>query len=230
MMLTVVTGLASYLYLRGRSDQKGLPRGARADLASAATYLLLVQRLAAARQLRLLQSPGSPRPTWRCSPTSPQAWESANPPRRAWPARRSTASSSPRARRADRRDGPGTTIVVLRLRYGFCGFMLLFGGTIFPRRCSWCHCSVGFQRRGPVRLQGRHDPRLHRDQRAAVRPSCCATSSPESAFSIFEAAQDGRRSTFRIFWRVYLPLAHQRAGRRSFILNFTSSGTTCSSA
>ncbi|MBE1564177.1 carbohydrate ABC transporter permease [Nonomuraea africana] len=113
----------------------------------------------------------------------------------------------------------GYTIVVLRLRYGFWWFMLLFGGTVFPSQMLLVPLFVGYSAAGLY------------DSRFGMILVYTAISVPLSAFvlrnfftgvafSIFEAARMDGASTFRIFWRVYLPLATS-ALAAVFILNFT---------
>ncbi|WP_113701519.1 carbohydrate ABC transporter permease [Nonomuraea lactucae] len=113
----------------------------------------------------------------------------------------------------------GYTIVVLRLRHGFRWFLLIFGGTVFPSQMLLVPLFVGYS-----------DAGLY-DTRAGMILIYTAVNVPLAAFvlrnfysgmafSIFEAARMDGASTFRIFWRVYLPISTS-ALMAVFILEFT---------
>lgn len=113
----------------------------------------------------------------------------------------------------------GYTIVVLRLRYGFWWFLLIFGGTIFPSQMLLVPLFVTYADQGLY------------DSRMGMILIYTAISVPLAAFvlrnfftgvafSIFEAARMDGASTFKIFWRIYLPLARS-ALAAVFILEFT---------
>ncbi|MCG5218802.1 carbohydrate ABC transporter permease [Streptosporangium sp. KLBMP 9127] len=113
----------------------------------------------------------------------------------------------------------GYAIVVLRLRYGFWWFLLIFGGTIFPSQMLLVPLFIGYSEAGLY------------DDRLGMILLYTAISVPLSAFvlrnfftgvafSIFEAARMDGASTGHIFLRIYLPLASS-ALTAVFILNFT---------
>jgi len=113
----------------------------------------------------------------------------------------------------------GYAIVVLRLRHGFWWFLLIFGGTIFPAQMLLVPLFVGYS-----------DAGLY-DSRAGMLLIYTAINVPLAAFvlrnfytgvafSIFEAARMDGASTWRIFWRIYLPLSTS-ALAAVFILEFT---------
>ncbi|GAA0949575.1 carbohydrate ABC transporter permease [Nonomuraea longicatena] len=113
----------------------------------------------------------------------------------------------------------GYAIVVLRLRYGFLWFMLIFGGTIFPSQMLLVPLFIGYSEAGLY------------DDRLGMLLLYTAINVPLAAFvlrnfysgvafSIFEAARMDGASTFRIFWTVYLPLSTS-ALAAVYILEFT---------
>jgi multiple sugar transport system permease protein len=113
----------------------------------------------------------------------------------------------------------GYTIVVLRLRHGFWWFLLIFGGTIFPSQMLLVPLFVGYS-----------DAGLY-DSRMGMILVYTAINVPLAAFvlrnfytgvafSIFEAARMDGASTWRIFWRIYLPIS-LTALAAVFILEFT---------
>jgi multiple sugar transport system permease protein len=113
----------------------------------------------------------------------------------------------------------GYTIVVLRLRHGFLWFMLIFGGTVFPSQMLLVPLFVGYS-----------EANLY-DSRLGLIVVYTAISVPLAAFvlrnfftgvafSLFEAARMDGASTFRVFWRIYLPLS-MSALVAVFILEFT---------
>jgi multiple sugar transport system permease protein len=100
----------------------------------------------------------------------------------------------------------GFAIVVLRLRAGFWWFMLLFGGTIFPTQMLLIPLFLGYS-----------SADLY-DRRGGMILVYTAISVPLAAFvlrnfftgvayAIYEAARVDGASVWRIFWRIYLPLA-----------------------
>ncbi|SEM99651.1 carbohydrate ABC transporter permease [Nonomuraea pusilla] len=113
----------------------------------------------------------------------------------------------------------GYAIVVLRLRHGFRWFLLIFGGTVVPSQMLLVPLFVGYS-----------DAGLY-DSRFGMVLVYTGISVPLAAFvlrnfytgvafSIFEAARMDGASTFRIFWRIYLPLSLS-ALAAVFILEFT---------
>jgi multiple sugar transport system permease protein len=113
----------------------------------------------------------------------------------------------------------GYTIVVLRLRHGFWWFLLIFGGTIFPSQMLLVPLFVGYSDLGLY------------DTRGGLLLVYTAVNVPLAAFvlrnfysgvafSIFEAARMDGATTWRIFWRIYLPLSAS-ALAAVFILEFT---------
>lgn len=100
----------------------------------------------------------------------------------------------------------GYAIVVLRVRGGFWWFMLLFGGTVFPTQMLLIPLFLGYSTADLY------------DRRAGLLLVYTAICVPLAAFvmrnfftgvaySIYEAARVDGASAWRIFWRVYLPLA-----------------------
>lgn len=100
----------------------------------------------------------------------------------------------------------GFAIVVLRVRGGFWWFMLLFGGTVFPSQMLLIPLFLGYS-----------SADLY-DRRGGLILVYTAISVPLAAFvmrnffsgiayAIFEAARVDGASIWRIFWRIYLPLA-----------------------
>lgn len=100
----------------------------------------------------------------------------------------------------------GFAIVVLRVRAGFWWFMLLFGGTVFPSQMLLIPLFLGYS-----------SADLY-DRRGGLILVYTAVSVPLAAFvlrnffsgvayDMFEAARVDGASIWRIFWRVYLPLA-----------------------
>ncbi len=113
----------------------------------------------------------------------------------------------------------GFAIVVLRLRAGFWWFMLLFGGTIFPTQMLLIPLFLGYS-----------SADLY-DRRGGMMLIYTAISVPLAAFvlrnfftgvayALYEAARVDGASVFRIFWRIYLPLAVP-ALAAVFVLSFT---------
>ncbi|MFD0900832.1 carbohydrate ABC transporter permease [Actinomadura sediminis] len=113
----------------------------------------------------------------------------------------------------------GYAIVVLRLRHGFLWFVVIFAGTVVPFQMLLIPLFVGYSR---VSLY---------DSQLGLVIVYTAISVPLAALvmrnffggvavSIFEAARLDGASTFRIFWRIYLPLS-SAALAAVFILEFT---------
>ncbi|REE98835.1 carbohydrate ABC transporter permease [Thermomonospora umbrina] len=113
----------------------------------------------------------------------------------------------------------GYAVVVLRLRRGFLWFMVIYGGSIFPFQMLLVPLFVGYSKT-PLY-----------DSRSGMILIYTAISVPLAALvmrnffggiaiSIFEAARMDGASTFRIFWRIYLPLSWT-AMAAVFILEFT---------
>src|SRR5690349_12868694 len=113
----------------------------------------------------------------------------------------------------------GFAIIALRLRHGFAWFMLIFGGSIFPIQMLIIPLFVGYA-----------DVNLY-DSRAGLILIYTAVSVPLAAFimrnfftgvsyAIYEAALIDGASPWRIFYRIYLPLA-RTACAAIFILEFT---------
>ncbi|WP_018655330.1 carbohydrate ABC transporter permease [Actinomadura flavalba] len=110
-------------------------------------------------------------------------------------------------------------IVVLRIRYGFAWFMLIFGGTVFPLQMLLVPLFLGYSR------MSLYDGRLGMVLvYAAINVPLAALVLRNYfggiAISIFEAARMDGASTFRIFWRIHLPLSWT-ALAAVFILEFT---------
>jgi len=100
----------------------------------------------------------------------------------------------------------GFAIVALHLRHGFLWFVVIFGGTVFPLQMVLLPLFDGYSRIGLF------------DTRAGMILVYTAISIPFSAFvmrnfftgishSVFEAAVLDGATTWRIFTRVYLPMA-----------------------
>ncbi|RSN61722.1 carbohydrate ABC transporter permease [Actinomadura sp. WAC 06369] len=113
----------------------------------------------------------------------------------------------------------GYAIVVLRLRHGFLWFVVIFAGTVVPFQMLLIPLFVGYSR---VSMY---------DSQLGLVIVYTAISVPLAALvmrnffggvavSIFEAARLDGASTFRIFWRIYLPLS-SAALAAVFILEFT---------
>jgi multiple sugar transport system permease protein len=113
----------------------------------------------------------------------------------------------------------GFSIIALRLKHGFAWFMLIFGGSIFPIQMLIIPLFVGYA-----------DANLN-DHRLGLILVYTAVSVPLAAFimrnfftgisySIYEAAVVDGASAWRIFSRIYLPLA-TTALAAIFILEFT---------
>ncbi|NUR85427.1 MAG: carbohydrate ABC transporter permease [Nonomuraea sp.] len=113
----------------------------------------------------------------------------------------------------------GYTIVVLRLRGGFWWFMLIFGGTIFPSQMLLIPLFVGYSDAG---LYDTHWGMIliYTAINVPLAAFVLRNFYTGVAFSIFEAARMDGASTFRIFWRVYLPLSFS-ALAAVYILEFT---------
>jgi multiple sugar transport system permease protein len=113
----------------------------------------------------------------------------------------------------------GFAITVLRLRHGFVWFIVIYGGTIFPTQMLL------------VPLFTKYSQFNLYDTRQGLILVYTAVCVPLAAFvmrnffsgiaySIYEAAVVDGASVWRIFWRVYLPLAWT-AFAAIFILEFT---------
>jgi multiple sugar transport system permease protein len=100
----------------------------------------------------------------------------------------------------------GFGIVALRLRHGFAWFVVIFGGTVFPLQMILLPLFDGFSRTGLY------------DSRLGMLAVYTVISVPFSAFvmrnffsgvahSVFEAAVLDGATTWRIFTRIYLPMA-----------------------
>ncbi|PSL01876.1 multiple sugar transport system permease protein [Haloactinopolyspora alba] len=100
----------------------------------------------------------------------------------------------------------GFAIVALRLRHGFFWFVLVFGGTVFPLQMIVLPLFVGYAEVGLY------------DSRLGMILVYVAISVPFSALvmrnflggiahQVFEAAVVDGASTWRIFWRIYLPMS-----------------------
>ncbi|WP_199745847.1 ABC transporter permease subunit, partial [Amycolatopsis sp. WAC 04182] len=110
-------------------------------------------------------------------------------------------------------------IVVLRLRHGFWWFLLIFGGTVFPSQMLLVPLFVGFSD------AGLYDTRIgmiliYTGINVPLAAFVLRNFYTGVAFSIFEAARMDGASTWRIFWRVYLPISLS-ALTAVFILEFT---------
>jgi multiple sugar transport system permease protein len=115
--------------------------------------------------------------------------------------------------------GVGFAIVALRIRHGFWWFIFIFGGTVFPLQMILMPLFVGYA-----------DTGLY-DTRIGLILVYTVISVPFSAFvmrnfftgiahHVFEAAVMDGASTWRIFWRIYLPMS-QSAMVAVFILQAT---------
>jgi multiple sugar transport system permease protein len=113
----------------------------------------------------------------------------------------------------------GFAIVVLRLRAGFWWFMLIFGGTIFPTQMLLIPLFLGYSTN-----------QLY-DTKSGLILVYTAVCVPLAAFvlrnfftgiaySIYEAGRMDGASSWRIFWRIYLPMSAPALGA-VFILEFT---------
>ena len=100
----------------------------------------------------------------------------------------------------------GFAIVALRLRHGFAWFVVIFGGTVFPLQMILLPLFDGFSRTGLY------------NSRIGMVLVYTVISVPFSAFvmrnffsgiahSVFEAAVLDGATTWRIFIRIYLPMA-----------------------
>lgn len=113
----------------------------------------------------------------------------------------------------------GFAIVVLRLRRGFLWFVVIFGGTVVPGQMLIVPLFVGFS-----------NANLY-DTRQGLILAYVAICVPLAAFmmrnfftgiaySLYEAAILDGASTWKVFWRIYLPLS-LTALAAIFILEFT---------
>lgn len=113
----------------------------------------------------------------------------------------------------------GYAIIALRLRHGFAWFVLVFGGSIFPIQMLVIPLFVGYAHLDLY------------DHRPGLILIYTAVSVPLAAFimrnfftgvsySVYEAAVMDGASAWRIFYRIYLPLA-STACAAIFILEFT---------
>lgn len=100
----------------------------------------------------------------------------------------------------------GFAIVALRLRHGFWWFIFVFGGTVFPMQMILMPLFVGYAQTGLYNT---------RIGMILVYAVICV---PFSAFvmrnffsgiayHVFEAAVVDGATTWRIFWRIYLPMS-----------------------
>lgn len=100
----------------------------------------------------------------------------------------------------------GYAIVALRLKHGFFWFVLVFGGTVFPLQMIILPLFVGYAEVGLF------------DTRLGMIAVYAAISVPFSALvmrnflggiahQVFEAAVMDGATTWRIFWRIYLPMS-----------------------
>jgi len=100
----------------------------------------------------------------------------------------------------------GFAIIALKLRHGFLWFVVIFGGTVFPLQMILLPLFDGYSRLGVY------------DTRVGMVIVYTAISIPFSAFvmrnfftgvahSVFEAAVLDGATTWRIFTRMYLPIA-----------------------
>jgi multiple sugar transport system permease protein len=128
----------------------------------------------------------------------------------------------------------GYAIVALRLKHGFLWFAALFAGTIFPLQMLLVPLFVGYA-----------DSNLY-DTRMGMLLVYTAISVPFAtfvmrnyfsgiSFSLYEAATVDGASSWRIFWRIYLPLASSALGaifilQAVFVWNDLLLGLTLSQA
>ncbi|UNX56188.1 carbohydrate ABC transporter permease [Georgenia sp. TF02-10] len=100
----------------------------------------------------------------------------------------------------------GFAIVALRLRHGFFWFVLIFSSTVFPLQMILMPLFIGYVEAGLY------------DTRVGMILIYTVISVPFSAFvmrnffsgvarQVFEAAVVDGASTWRIFWRIYLPMS-----------------------
>jgi multiple sugar transport system permease protein len=100
----------------------------------------------------------------------------------------------------------GFAIIALKLRHGFWWFMFIFGGTVFPLQMILMPLFVGYAQTGLY------------DTRIGLILVYVVISVPFSAFvmrnffggiayHVFEAATVDGASTWRVFWRIYLPMS-----------------------
>ncbi|WP_053203343.1 carbohydrate ABC transporter permease [Jiangella muralis] len=100
----------------------------------------------------------------------------------------------------------GFAIVALRLKHGFFWFVLVFGGTVFPLQMILMPLFVGYVEAGIY------------DSRLGMIAIYTAVTVPFAALvmrnflggiahQVFEAAVVDGASTWRIFWRIYLPMS-----------------------
>ncbi|SNS05686.1 carbohydrate ABC transporter permease [Actinomadura mexicana] len=113
----------------------------------------------------------------------------------------------------------GYAIVVLRLRHGFAWFVVIFAGTIVPFQMLLVPLFVGYSK---VTLYDDHLGLIIIYSAINVPLAALVMRNffGNVAVSIFEAARLDGASTFRIFWRIYLPLS-VAALAAVFILEFT---------
>lgn len=113
----------------------------------------------------------------------------------------------------------GYAIVVLRVRFGFLWFIVIFAGTVVPFQMLLVPLFVGYSK---VSL---YDNQMglvlvHTAISVPLAALVMRNFFGSVAVSIFEAARLDGASTFRIFWRIYLPLS-SAALAAVFILEFT---------
>ncbi|CAM3858323.1 carbohydrate ABC transporter permease [Isoptericola cucumis] len=100
----------------------------------------------------------------------------------------------------------GFAIVALRLRHGFAWFVVIFASTVFPMQMLLMPLFLGYVETGLY------------DTRTGMILVYTVISVPFAAFvmrnffagvahQVFEAAVMDGASTWRIFWRIYLPMA-----------------------
>lgn len=100
----------------------------------------------------------------------------------------------------------GFAIVALKLRHGFFWFVLVFGGTVFPLQMVLMPLFVGYVEAGIY------------DSRLGMIAIYTAVTVPFAALvmrnflggiahQVFEAAVMDGATTWRIFWRIYLPMS-----------------------
>ncbi|MGP4026944.1 carbohydrate ABC transporter permease [Actinomadura sp. 3N407] len=113
----------------------------------------------------------------------------------------------------------GYAIVVLRLKHGFTWFVVIFAGTVVPFQMLLVPLFVGYSK------AALYDDRLgliliYSAINVPLAALVMRNFFGNVAVSIFEAARLDGASTFRIFWRIYLPLS-SAALAAVFILEFT---------